>query len=498
MKRHLLLALIAFVIAALLPQSAQAFCGFYVSGADGELFNDATQVVLMRSGTRTVLSMQNNYDGPPENFAMVVPVPIVLQKENVKTLSHEVFKKVDRMAAPRLVEYWETDPCYVPEPVPEDKFVMATMAAAPPAPQGVKIEAQFTVGEYDVVVLSADDSMGLDSWLRQEKYNIPAGAEPVLKPYIESGMKFFVAKVNLDKVKRDEAGRVVLSPLRFHYDTDAFSLPIRLGMLNAKSAQDLIIHVIAPGQRYEVANRPNVTIPTNIEVHDAVKERFGEFYAALFDETLKKTPGAVVTEYSWDAATCDPCPGPTLLPDDFLALGSEVLPDEVTSGLVLTRLHARYTAAEIKDDLIFKAAPPIVGGRESLAPNDLEKGATPSGTNNFQGRYIIRHPWKKKITCSNPVRGRWGGPNNGGSASGQETAFAPRGQLKLAAIVGEDIGEIDLKSSAPITHPSGPTNSAKKKSGCSCQQARSGNPSTPWSVGLLLAFVAFVGLRRRS
>ncbi|HRI70632.1 MAG TPA: DUF2330 domain-containing protein, partial [Polyangium sp.] len=65
--------------------SAEAFCGFYVAGADEKLFNNATTVVLMREGTRTVLSMQNNYQGPPENFAMVVPVPVVLQQENVKT-----------------------------------------------------------------------------------------------------------------------------------------------------------------------------------------------------------------------------------------------------------------------------------------------------------------------------------------------------------------------------------------------------------------------------
>ena len=93
------------------PGQAHAFCGFYVAGGDAKLFNNATQVVLMRKGTRTVLSMQNNYQGPPEDFAMVVPVPVVLQKEDVKTLPKEVFDKVDALAAPRLVEYWEQDPC---------------------------------------------------------------------------------------------------------------------------------------------------------------------------------------------------------------------------------------------------------------------------------------------------------------------------------------------------------------------------------------------------
>ena len=42
------------------PRPAAAFCGFYVSGGDARLYNNATVVVLMRDGTRTVLSMQNN------------------------------------------------------------------------------------------------------------------------------------------------------------------------------------------------------------------------------------------------------------------------------------------------------------------------------------------------------------------------------------------------------------------------------------------------------
>src|SRR5215218_11176793 len=88
----------AAVLAWAVP--VDAFCGFYVSGADAKLFNNATQVVLMREETRTVLSMQNNYQGPPSDFAMVVPVPVVLQKENVKTLARELFDHIDQLDAP--------------------------------------------------------------------------------------------------------------------------------------------------------------------------------------------------------------------------------------------------------------------------------------------------------------------------------------------------------------------------------------------------------------
>jgi len=110
------------------PRDAGAFCGFYVGSADQKLFNNATMVVLMREGTRTVLSMQNNYQGPPEDFALVVPVPVVLQKENVKTLPRDLFDKVDALAAPRLVEYWEQDPC------PPDRDHDGVPESPPPQP----------------------------------------------------------------------------------------------------------------------------------------------------------------------------------------------------------------------------------------------------------------------------------------------------------------------------------------------------------------------------
>src|ERR1700685_1647808 len=108
------LGIASFAIAFGLAANAtpvDAFCGFYVSGSGGKMFNDATQVVLMRDGTRTVLSMQNDYKGPLEDFAMVIPVPVVLHEKDVKTLPKQVFANVESLGSPRLVEYWEQDPC---------------------------------------------------------------------------------------------------------------------------------------------------------------------------------------------------------------------------------------------------------------------------------------------------------------------------------------------------------------------------------------------------
>jgi hypothetical protein len=325
--------LLAILIALLaLPTAASAFCGFFVSGADSKLYNNASQVVLMRKGQRTVLSMSNNYQGPPEDFAMVVPVPVVLQKEQVKTLPHDVFDRVDQLSAPRLVEYWEQDPCYVEPPVP--RMAMMRGGGGPPVPSapprsdadyGVKIEAQFKAGEYEVVILSAEQADGLERWLVDNNYKIPAGAADALAPYIRGGMKFFVAKVDIKEVKKDAHGKVVLSPIRFHYEEDQLRLPVRLGLLNANGKQDLLLYVLHPESRFEAANYANVFIPSNLEVLDEIRKDFGSFYAQLFDETLAAAGGrAVVTEYAWQAGSCDPCPVPPLQPSDIYTLGGDV------------------------------------------------------------------------------------------------------------------------------------------------------------------------------
>ena len=499
-------ALLSGLSALAAASTASAFCGFYVSGADTKLYNNATQVVLMRDGTRTVLSMQNNYQGPPSDFAMVVPVPVVLQKENVKTLTKEVFDHVDQLDAPRLVEYWEQDPCYEP---PERDYEDAVPAMAAPAEAeegvkhksyGVKIEARFTVGEYEIVILSATDSSGLDRWLKDNSYKIPDSSEPLLRPYVQSGSKFFVAKVDTKKVPFKD-GMAALSPLRFHYDTDSFSLPVRLGLVNSSGTQDLIVHILGRNQRYEVANYKNVTIPTNLDVSEDAREQFGAFYAALFDRTVEENPGAVVTEYSWVSMQCDPCPGPALDLTELTVFGGDVIPSAQDGNgmydFVLTRLHARYGKDSLGEDLIFKTAKPIAGGREIRGSDGrLETGSQPDSMNNFQGRYAIRHPWKGEVNCRSPKRGVWGGPPSGEPGGGglkvaKDLAFAPRGKLQLASVVQHDVPEIGLKAASPSVPFAGevPPGALTPKAGA-CGACRVGDGSPVPVLGALMASVA--------
>ncbi len=500
-------AVILAITLAVTATRAHAFCGFYVGGAGTKMFNNATQVVLMRHGTTTVLSMQNNYQGPPSRFAMVVPVPVVLREENVKTLPRDVFDKIDVLGAPRLVEYWETDPC---NPQPQrftftGKTVLAREASYSESEGDsdddykVKIEARFSVGEYEVVVLSAQESTGLEKWLRKNEYAIPDDVAPLLRPYIEQGMKFFVAKVDPKKVKF-ENGMATLSPLRFHYESTEFALPIRLGLANSTGTQDLIVNILSPSARYEVANYPNVTIPTNLVVKDDVRTRFGEFYAALFDHTVHQVPNAVVTEYVWDSGSCDPCPGPTLDANDLATLGGDLLSstykDFQAYAMTLTRLHARY-GKEVTNDLVFRAVQPIVGGRE--LPDQLgrleTKVTTESGLNSFQGRYVILHPWTGEIACDNPKHGVWGGPpgnterDPNAAMAATNLAFAPRGKVELASLLAKAPPTVGPLASEAATVPI----PGRQAHGCSCDST---SGASAGGFALLLGFI--VRRRRRA
>ena len=451
MRTLLLLALSA-------PFSASAFCGFYVSGAGSQLFNDASMVVLLRDGTRTVLSMQNNYRGPAEDFALVVPVPVVLQKDNVTTLPREAFTRLDELTAPRLVEM-AVEPCI-------DLGGLGTSGgggisrygsgAGLARDLGVKVEAKFNVEEYEIVILSAQDALGLDIWLKENKYKIPEGAQAVLKPYVEGGSKFFVARVDAKKTKHVD-GQLVLSPLRFSYDSETFSLPIRLGLLNSSGQQELIVHVIAK-DRYELANAKNVLIPTNFDVRTRTQPQFGAFYADLLDRTFKKNPGAAVTEFAWEGAlpppteltqtgvygvTCDPCPPPQPV-DNPLAtyLGVLSLPKIKTDtgiaafarGATITRLHLRYSKESPPDDLVFKAASPIAGG----IPEAKEPG--PAKANRFQGRYVM---WVQR--CGGGLGGGLGF-FSAGSPLNRPQSTATKLIDPIEELIIADLPALDLKA----------------------------------------------------
>ena len=374
-----LAAFCAFV--ALASPFAAAFCGFYVGKADATLFNQASQVIMARHGNRTVISMANDYRGELTEFALVVPVPQVLEKGQIHIGERKLFERIDAFSAPRLAEYHDGDPC-IQNIARESRAMDAALPASTPAAKsrneralGVTVEASYTVGEYDIAILSAKQSDGLETWLRENGYRMPKRASVALQPYIRQNMKFFVAKVNL--AEQAKTGVAYLRPLQFAFESEKFMLPVRLGMLNAKGPQDLVLYVLTPKGRVETTNYRTIKLPANMDIPTYVRGEFAQTYKAIFDnQAAREDYRAIFTEYFWDMSWCDPCAADPLTRDELRQAGAFWAVGAPASGgaqpVMLTRLHLRYTRETLPEDLAFQET---------------------ADRQNFQVRYVLRHPW---------------------------------------------------------------------------------------------------------
>ncbi|TWT08890.1 DUF2330 domain-containing protein [Reyranella sp. CPCC 100927] len=417
---------------------AAAFCGFYVGKADTSLFNEASQVILARDGRRTTLSMMNDYKGALTDFALVVPVPVVLRRDQVKVIEKKTFDRLDAYSAPRLAEYFDRDPCE-PEVMMSATPGGATRGRRVSDGLGVKVEDSFSVGEYDIVLLSAKESDGLEAWLVQNGYRIPQGAAPALRPYILQGMKFFVAKVNL--AAQAKSGAQFLRPLQFTYESEKFMLPMRLGMINASGPQDLIVYVLSREGRVESTNYRTVKLPANMTLPTYLRDgkQFTDFYKTMFDQQARRENyKAVFTEYFWDMSWCDPCAADPLSREELVAAGVSWLPEGSgvpptqgrrpppptgASPVMLTRLHVRYTRDSFPEDLAFQET---------------------KDRQNFQARYVLQHPWR-------------GSPDKCKAAADYLKSVRDRQDREakaLANLTGWDVNDIRRRQSrAPMVTP---------------------------------------------
>ena len=337
--------------------------------------------------------MANDYSGEPSEFAIVVPVPTVLARGQIHVGDRAVLEHLDAYSAPRLVEYFDPDPCMRYEALESAPMAqgMARKAAdamnsARERSLGVRIEARYTVGEYDILILSAKQSGGLETWLLENGYSVPPGARRVLGSYLRQGMKFFVAKVNLGEQKR--LGFSYLRPIQVAYESAKFMLPLRLGMVNADGPQELFVFAITKNGRVETTNYRTVRLPEGMDIPEYVKDDFPRFYRAMFTQQVEKeNREAVFLEYAWNMSWCDPCAADPLSADELRSLGTFWVaspasgsnpPQPVPQTTFITRLHVRYDARHFPEDLVFQET---------------------SDQSNFQARYVLRHPWKGEGSC---------------------------------------------------------------------------------------------------
>jgi hypothetical protein len=107
----------------------------------------------------------------------------------------------------------------------------------------------------------------------------------------------------------------------------------------------------------------------------------------MFDRAVEReNMHAVFVEYAWDMSWCDPCASPPMSPRELVELGARWIGDDTANlfgggGMpaFVTRLHVRYDAKSFPEDIAF------------METQDRET---------FQGRYVLRYPWRGTSTCA--------------------------------------------------------------------------------------------------
>lgn len=323
----------------LLPSVAHAFCGTYVGPAGSELGNGVSQVVVARSGTQTTLTLSADVIGDVSTFGMVIPVPEVLEEGQVSLADPAWFDALNAYSTPRIVSY-TCDQLYADYSSSADS---GAVDEGDPA-EGVEVEAAYSVGEYDIVVLSATGADGLVAWLDHNGFSLTERAAPVVQEYIDAGQYFLAARVDLDALPDSAA---YLTPLQFRYQSEAFSLPIRIGTTVATAEQEVVIYALT-GEgdgRVAIANYPETEIADECMLPESTTD-----YAAWYDAQLDSAfaAGTWLTEYAWSPSGCDPCSSDPPDREILSALGA----GDTGYGGFFTRLRVRYAPEEATQDLV--------------------------------------------------------------------------------------------------------------------------------------------------
>lgn len=329
---------------------AHGFCGTYVGGPDDELLSGASQVILARSGDITTLTLANDYAGDVDDFGLLVPVPSGMSDADVQVADPDLFPALEAYSSPRLVSYACEDLFQASRS--SGAFWGCTeyeVSAAKSSDQGaaadgsVEVEARFVEGEYEMVLLSADDGSALNAWLEAQGFVAAPGGDALLQDYIDGGSWFLAARVLLAEVPDDD---VQLSPIQLTYASKAVSIPVRLGTLNSPGEQDLILYTLSTEGNAGISNYPEVEVETDCMLPEG---QTIDSYLDMLDAALDGQAGGWVKEYGWVSQKCDPCVTDPL--DTGLVYQTGLGQSDWYETPFFTRIRMRFSPEDVTEDL---------------------------------------------------------------------------------------------------------------------------------------------------
>ncbi len=353
-RRAAVTSILVLLAALLSSAGASAYPAFYVGKTSVKRDLKTAHVVLMRHGDMSAVTLMGDYGGPLDSFAVVIPVPKDVTTERVHTLKRDYIDHLDKMTAPRFHRFWEKDPCETGKAQQEwerdlsasaktDFLGRPNMGNKKKVPKELLVttepEYKGTSAEFAFSVVPEEENVV--EFLETKGFKVDADTKKAVAAVGDSG--WLVAEVTPNKLELIAGGRAQLSPIMFWTETPLTKLHTRLGLLNVKGMQDMVVYVFDEKRRYEVKNYDNVFPPTNLQTAEIempdeepkiyVNERTTELYAALHDALLKKNPKGVLVEWAAPHTLCgEPCAIAILKLYEILSLGGAgfetAVPDE--------------------------------------------------------------------------------------------------------------------------------------------------------------------------
>lgn len=260
---------------------------------------DQRAVIVYEEGAETLL-LQTRYEGDPGDFAWVIPTPGLVSRAEVAEGDETVFDVLENLTAPRAYVEDHGGGCW--------GYGCASEGGAGDGGtyNAVNVWDQFSVGGYDVSVLSAEDSAELATWLADNGYKVPASAGETIAHYTDKDWYFVAVKVHQAQQSGGiGGGRERMQPLRIRFAADTPVFPMRISSVSTREQVGVQLYTLAP---HRMRGTNYNTGPVRLQrPFDPDAEAFDDYYESqlrLTTDTLGVRSLAV--EYA------GPLPGPEL------------------------------------------------------------------------------------------------------------------------------------------------------------------------------------------
>ena len=404
-------------LSGLLGHGVAQACGCFsppVSFDDFEISQQAEQIIFEvdEAAGQVTAHVSIRYVGDPASFAWLVPVPNIVDVEvSEALLAFSLLDQTTRVRTQVETRNLCPDPayfcaynseCFPPEEPSSggwggdgdgdgdgdeggdgDGDGDGDGGAGP-----VMIELEKTVGDYEIVVFSAENAGDTVQWLQDNGFIVNETMAPYMQPYLDAGMMFLAAKL----VPGADADAI--TPLSMTYQGDKPMIPLQLTAVAAEPHLPVVSYIYG-SELYRPVDQPLV----EIDPQGLAEGPQGHNYPALLSRTLDEHGGAAfVAEYAGQPPELPVGQGSCCSDEDPCELGGDGIcqcprhdfdredcdaesPKLVESVAFLdelsskhervTRLITRLSPEEMRFDPVFRPATNVEPGQLEFPNNSL-------------------------------------------------------------------------------------------------------------------------------